>query len=212
MKAKIFIFVLAALLSFQQMQAQTFGQDVKGTSTQNKTFFKPDVRLSLGSSFYSFYPGMNGFSTWVAPEISMPVNKKWSVAAGIGYTNFITSGTPEISGYGSQVQNYGSVYVKVRYQASEKLAVTALGYKTFNLSPQKPGDKINPRALDFSNSGAMIRLDYKVSEHFRINASFSMEQRHYNPFDPYGYGYSRFGGDNYGSPLVPAQGGFYPGF
>ena len=213
MKAKIFISVLAALMIFQYAQAQTFGQDIKGSATQNKTFFKPDVRLSLGSSFYSFYPGMNGFSIWVAPEISMPINKKWTVAAGIAYTNFLTTGTPEISGYGSPVQNYGSVYVEGRYQASDKLAITAMGYKTFNLSPQKPEGKVNPRAIDFSNSGAVIIIDYKVNDHFNINASFSTEQRHYNPFDPYGYGYPGFGGGYYDSPMGPVvPGGFYPRF
>jgi len=211
MKAKIFIFVLALLISFQYTEAQTFGQDMQG-SAKSRTAFKPDVRLSLGSSFYSFYPGINGFSTWVAPEISMPINKKWTVAAGIAYTSFLTTGSPETAGFGNTAQNYGSVYVKGRYQVNDKLAITGVAYKTFNLSPQRPGDKVNPRAIDFSNSGAMINLDYKVSNHFRINATFSMEQRHYNPFDTYGYGYSRFGGGNWGSPIGPVPGGFYQGF
>ncbi|VAW29796.1 hypothetical protein MNBD_BACTEROID07-536, partial [hydrothermal vent metagenome] len=70
MKAKIFIFVLAVLMTFQYTQAQTFGQNVKSPSAKDKTAFKPDVSLSLGSSFSTFYPGMSGFSTWVAPEIS----------------------------------------------------------------------------------------------------------------------------------------------
>ncbi len=207
MKAKIFIFILVVLVSFQQIQAQTFGQNVKSTPAKSKTAFKPDVRLSLGTSFSTFYPGMNGFSSWVAPEISMPINKKWAVAAGIAYTNFLTTGTPEIAGFGNTVQNYGSVYVKGRYQVNDKLSISGMAYKTFNLSPQKPEDKINPRAIDFSNSGVMMSVDYKVTDHFRINAAFSMEQRHYNPFDPYsGYGY-------FGSPMNGmAPGGFHSGF
>jgi len=149
----------------------------------------------------------------------MPINKKWTVAAGITYTSFLTTGAPETSGFGSTVQNYGSAYVKGRYQVNDnqvndKLTITAVGYKTFSLSPRKPEDKINPRAIDFSNSGAMMSVDYKVTNHFRINAAFSVEQRHYNPFGPYGYdGYSRFGGGNYGSPTGPVlPGGFYQGF
>jgi hypothetical protein len=196
----------------QTMQAQVFGQNTKNIPANSKTTFKPDVRLSLGSSFSTFYPGMNGFSTWVAPEISMSINKKWTVAAGIAYTNFMTTGTPEIAGYGNSIQNYGSVYVKGRYQVNNKLSITGMAYKTFNLSPQKPNDKVNPRAIDFSNSGAMISVDYKVSDHFKINAAFSMEKRHYNPFDPYGYGYSPFGGNNWGSPIQTVPGGFNQGF
>ncbi len=111
MKAKIFIFVLALLISFQYTEAQTFGQNLQ-RSAKSRTAFKPDVRLSLGSSFYSLYPGINGFSTWVAPEISMPINKKWTVAAGIAYTSFLTTGSPETAGFGNTVQNYGSAYVK----------------------------------------------------------------------------------------------------
>ncbi len=213
MKVRIFIFVLALLVGSVSLQAQSFGQDVKGIPSQSRTDFKPDVRLSLGSSFYSFYPGMNGFSTWVAPEISMPINNKWTISAGMAYTNIVGTGTPEISGYGSPVQNYGSLFVKGRYQVNDKLSITAMAYKTFNLSPQKPGDKINPRAIDFSNSGGYISFDYKVSNHFHINAAFSMEKRHYNPFDPYGYGSPGFGNSYYGNPITPAvPGGFYPGF
>ena len=213
MKIKTFVFVLAVLASFQTVLAQTFGQDAKGSAPQSTTAFKPDFQLSMGTSFSTFYPGMNSFSTWVAPEISMPVNKKWTISAGVAYTNFLTTGTPEITGFGNTVQNYGSVYIKGRYQANDKLSITAAGYKTFNLSPQKPEDKVNPRAIDFSNSGAMISVDYKVNDHFRINAAFSMEKRHYNPFDPYGYGYPNYGGGYYGSPVLPmTPGGFYPGF
>jgi len=196
------------LVSTQAVQAQAFGQNVKNAPANGKTAFKPDVRLSLGTSFSTFYPGMSGFSTWVAPEISMPISKKWTLAAGIAYSNFITNSTPEIAGYGNAVQNYGSVYVKGRYQVNNKLSITGIAYKTFNLSPQKPQDKVNPRAIDFSNSGALISVDYKVSEHFRINAAFSVEQRHYNPFDPYGYSYPGYGGGFYGSPFSPSFSGF----
>ena len=212
MKARIFIFVLAALIPFQYMQAQTSGQDMQDFA-KSQTAFRPDVRLSLGSSFYSFYPGMNGFSTWVAPEISMPINKKWTFAVGIAYASFLTTGAPKTAGFGNTVQSFGSVYVKGRYQANEKLDITVVGYKTFNLSPQKPEDKVNPRAIDFSNSGAMVSVNYKVSNHFSIDAAFSMEQRHYNAFDLYGYGFPGFGGGYYGSPMgTVVPGGFYSRF
>ncbi len=195
---------MMVLVSLQTLQAQTFGQDQKKDNHPEQTDFKPQINLSLGSSFTAFYPGLNGFSSWVAPEISMPVGKKWTISAGMAYTNFVTTGTPEVAGFGQTVQNYGTLYVKGRYQVNDKLSITAAGYKTFNLSPQKPHEKVNPRALDFSNSGAMINIDYKVNDHFRINAAFSVQQRHYNPFMPYGYG--GYNSGFYGHPVMP----FYP--
>ena len=209
MKWKLFVWVLAFLVVSQALQAQSFGQNQKNSAPAShikNTAIKPNVRLSLGTSFTTFYPGLNGFSSWVAPEISMPVGKKWTVTAGMAYTNFITSGAPEIVGFGQTIQNYGTVYVQGRYQVNDKLSITAAGYKTFNLTPQKPTEKVNPQALDFSNSGAMVNIDYKVNDHFHINASFSTEQRHYNPFMPYGYG--GYNSGFYGHPDSP----FYPGF
>ncbi len=208
MKAKLFILFFVALVSTQVLQAQNIEQD---TETTGKTILKPDIRLSLGSSFSTLYPGMNGFSTWIAPEISMPINKKWTLDAGIAYTNFTLSGIPQISGYGSPVQNYGSVYVKGRYQVNNKLSIIGLAYKTLNLSPHKSKNKVNPRAIDFSNSGAMIDIDYKVNSHFRINAAFSVERYHYNPYTPYVL--PGFGRGYYTAPAGPAvPGGFYQGF
>ncbi len=206
MKLKFFASVLIFLVALQALQAQTFGQNQKNSAPVSHIGIKPNVRLSLGTSFTTFYPGLNGFSSWVAPEVSMPVGKKWTVTAGIAYTNFITTGTPEIAGFGQTVQNYGTIYVQGRYQVNDKLSITAAGYKTFNLAPQKPTEKLNPRAVDFSNSGAMVNIDYKVNDHFHINASFSTEQRHYNPFMPYGYG--GYNNGFYGRPVSP----FYPGF
>jgi hypothetical protein len=207
MKFKLFISLFVVLVSLQTIQAQTFGGNQKNNGKQGQATVKPDVKLSLGTSFTSFYPGLNGFSSWIAPEISMPLGKKWTVSAGLAYSNFITGGTPGITGFGQTVQNYGTIYVSGRYQVNPKLAITASGYKTFSLSPVRQKETVNPRALDFSNSGATISIDYKVNDHFRINAAFSMQQRRYNPFSPYGYG------SYYGSPYSPAvPGGFYPGF
>jgi hypothetical protein len=207
MKLKLFISLLVVMVSLQTIQAQTFGRDQKKQRKEVSSVVKPQINLSLGTSFTTFYPGMNGFSSWVAPEISMPAGKKWTVSAGVAYTNFFMGGTPEIAGMGHTVQNYGTFYVSGRYLINPKLSVTASGYKTFNLSPVKQKEKVNPRALDFSNSGAATSIDYKVNDHFRINAAFSMEQYRYNPFYPSGYG------GYYGRPFSPAfPGGYYPGF
>ena len=210
MKTKVFLILGVFFIFFQGLQAQAFGQDQKTAAKNSPTAWQPQVQLSLGTSFSTFYPGITGFNSWVTPSIHMPINKKWSVTAGLSYSNFLLSGTPEIADRKSNLQNYGTLFVEGHYKVNDKLTVTAAGYKTFSLTPRIAQDKVNPRAIDLSNSGALLQIDYKVNEHFRINASFSMEKRAY-PYYP-GFGYGGVGGYNRAPVFAPFPGGYYPGF
>lgn len=193
--------------------AQEFGSNVIGLDEQNennktKTTFKPNVSVTLGSSFTSFAPGVSAFGTYIMPEVTMPLSKKFSVRAGIGYsTMFVTS--PESTGniFSQNNLQYGTVYVSGLYHVNEKLTITGTAFKTFDLSPKQ--DEINPYALDFSNEGLMINVDYKVSERVRFNVGISYQKQ-----NPYNYYYnpngfnmnpSPFGRSGFGS-------GFGPGF
>ena len=210
MKGKIFIIVLAVLVSAETLQAQT-SRPAQKPPVNNKVFFKPNIQLSLGSSFYNLYPGMNGFISWAAPQITMPVSKKLTISAGFAYTNVVTSGMPLIvrSGHQSPVQNFGTIYVSGHYQFNNKLSVTASGYKTFDLSPKRSKETIYSPAYNFSNAGAMVNINYKVNNHFKINAAFSMEQHPPYFFQSYGTNSPVFG-TGYGTFMPP--GGLYQGF
>ncbi len=210
MKWKEFLLMGVWFMVFQGLQAQSFGENRKISEDKSNIPLQTQIQVSMGTSFSTFYPGMNTFGSWIAPSVHIPVNKKWSFTAGLSYANIMLSGTPEIAGVRRNVQSYGTIYLEGHYKINEKLTVTAAGYKTFSLAPRSPAEKVNPRAVDFSNSGVMMRWDYKVNDHFRINASFSMEKRSY-PFYP-GYGYGGIGSYNRTPVFAPFPGSYYPGF
>ena len=177
--------------------AQTFGADALSTSGKKITNgFQPKINLFLGSSFHSFGCGNTFFSTHVTPELSLPVTKKFSVEVGMGYsTLFIGHGE---TSNGLSPGHYGTLFIKGNYKINEQLTISTTGYKTFNLQPVSQQEKLNPHALDFSNQGISINLNYKVNDNFRIDASFSYDKRQYNPFlyAPFTTGY-QFGSPSY---------------
>jgi len=189
MKKLFSILSIIALLAWLPSTglSQQVGDDVilsrpiSNASNTNKGF-TPQVSVSLGSSFGSFAPGITTFGAYFMPEVSLPVTKRFSVSAGIGYSSLFTGFTNEGSMFSNAPQQYGSVYVKGIYQLNEKVSISAMGYKTFNLQQTTHTEKLNPHALDLSNQGVMINLNYKVNDKVQINASFSYDKRNYNPY------------------------------
>jgi hypothetical protein len=191
---------------------KNYDHEAQPTMVEKKQGFKPDVSVSLGSSFSSWAPGYNSFGTWVMPEFTFPVNKKFAIRAGIGYSNTFYS-TPGNEGtiFSQNNAQFGHVYVSGMYRVNDKLTITGTAYKSFEIAP--PQNQVNPRAIDFSNEGIMMNLDYKVSENMRINATFSYQKYHpYGNFMNPGGGFygqpSPFGGQT--SPFYNS--GFGPGF
>lgn len=207
--------ILLLLLGFISLNAQEFGSNAINVPVEEtpivvkKQGFKPDVSVSLGSSFSSFGPGLNAFGTYVMPEITFPVSKKFAIRAGIGYSNTFYS-TPGGEGniFSQNNLQYGHVYVSGLYQVNEKLIISGTAFKTFDLAP-RPQDQFNPGALDFSNEGINVNIDYKVSENVRFNVGFSYQKQ-----SPYNYMYNPGGFNNFGSPFSNPGfgGGFGPGF
>ena len=181
----ILIFLLTA--GAANLHAQEFGSNVKQegevTLQAEQEGFKPDVRITLGTSFSSFGPGFNTFGTYVAPEISMPVSNKFSVQVGLGYSQlfFNTPGETMFSGNNS---SYGSIYISGTYQVNEKLTIRGTGYKTFLLNPNNFNETGNTSFYDFSNQGVILDVDYKVSDKFRIGISFEYREQNYPNFYP----------------------------
>ena len=200
------------------LNAQTVGDDVfikkysviKEVNNTDKKGFQPKVNVSLGSSFSTFYPGYNAFGTYIMPTLTMPVNKKVSVRAGIGYSTFFTGQKSDNSLFNNKPQSYGTVYVEGVYKVSEKVTISATGYKTFDLNPAPQKEKLNPHALDLGNEGVYFNMKYKINDHMEINAGFSYDKRNYNPY------YTPFGGGGFAPGMYhggfhnPAFGGFSP--
>jgi len=211
----IFIILLIILIGgIAKLNAQEFGNNVKQegkvTLQTEQQGFKPDVRVSIGTSFSTFGPGFNTFGTYIAPEISFPVYQKFSMQVGLGYSSLFFGQSGE-SMFGTNPSQYGSLYVSGTYQINEKLTIRGTGYKTFLLNPAPQEETVNPGAMDFSNQGLILDIDYKVSEHFRINASFEYRKQNY-PAYYYGNPQNGFGTPNNFNPGFGGFGGFNPGF
>lgn len=219
-KLKIYLplaLLLIAFLSSYTVFAQEFGSNLKSSetpslqSTEKTEGFKPDVKVSLGTSFTSFAPGFNTFGTYIAPEVSMPVSKKVEMSFGMAYSSMFYS-SPGQSGFSSP-NNYGSIYVSGTYHVNEKISIRGTGYKTFLLNPSNFSENNNSSYFDFSSQGAILDLEYRVTDNFRINASFHYREQNYpdyyfgNPMNSFGSPNSfnsGFGGSGFG--------GFGPGF
>lgn len=208
MRKIIIIYILLLGFSVSLVQSQEFGSNVVGVEKENTTSlentFKPDISVSLGTSFSSFGPGFNIFGTYIMPEITMPLSKKFSFRAGIGYsTMFVNTSEGTGSIFGQNNLQYGTVYVSGLYHVNPKLTIAGTAFKTFDLAPQN--NEINPQSLDFSNEGFIIDVEYKVTENFRINAGFSYQKQ-----NPYNYYYNPGGFNMHPTPF--GQSGFGAGF
>ena len=193
------------------LYAQEFGSNVKQegkvTLQAEQEGFKPDVRVSMGTSFSSFGPGFNSFGTYIAPEISMPVTNKFSIEVGLGYSSMFFS-SPGEAMFSQNNSQYGSIYVSGTYQVNEKLTIRGTGYKTFLLNPNNFNETGNANFYDFSNQGVRLDMDYKVSDEFRIGISFEYREQNYPNFYPYNPG----GMNGFGDSPFQRNPAFGPGF
>jgi hypothetical protein len=201
MRNKFNIILLCLAFFAFSAHSQQFGSNVFGSADNiqsekvitPKKAFSPDVSVSLGSSFTSFGRGYDSFGTYIMPEFAFPLTEKFAVKAGIGYSTLFYPN----SGFENQGQSfnqYGSVYVSGIYQVTEKFTVAGAAYKTFPLNEQTP--QANPQALDFSNEGIIVDMQYKVTNNFSINAGFSYQKQ-----NPYHYYYNSGGFNSFGSPF-----------
>jgi hypothetical protein len=206
------IFVFTFCVSAESY-SQTFGSNLNKDSnteitTSKQEGFKPDVKVSLGTSFTSFAPGYNSFGTFIAPEISMPVSKKVEISFGMGYSSMFCS-SPGESTFGSNQSSYGNVYFSGTYHVNEKISVRGTGYKTFLLNPSNFSEGGNSNQFDFSSQGAILDVEYRVTDHFKINASFHYREQNY---PDYFFGSPQGNFNNNQNTTFGGIDGFNPGF
>ena len=180
--------------------SQSFDEEMPVQQIEEQELFKPNVSVSLGTSFSTFGSGYNAFGTYIAPEISMPVSKKFSVSFGMGYSNMFYN-SPVESGFQGNSRSYGNLFVSGTYQVNEKLIVRGTAYKTFMLNPPTTIKAINPQFIDFSSQGVIFDAEYKVSEHFKVGVSIEYREQNYPSFYDFNRnGINNFGGSQFRTP------------
>ncbi len=196
--------LFAQYTSPNSMQSETGKQNKASVST-----FVPDYWFSLGTSFSSFTPGISFFGTYYNIEEGSKVVGRLRLSVGVGFSTFFVGYTKSSRALVSNPElSFGSIYVKGEYAVSKSITVTALGHKTMDLRPFLTGEEqLNPHALDLSNQGMMINLNYKVNDNFQIDASFSYDRGHYNP-----YYYNHMMNEGFNNPAMGVFRGYRPGF
>jgi hypothetical protein len=175
-----FLFLLMLATAISQGQTSGFGSNVMASHDGAKTpatHFQPKVSLGLGTSFTAF-SGASALSTWVMPQITMPVAKKWNVSIGMGYSSIFYQGFNNSAGQPNNSQ-YAHLFVSGQYLLSERVTLTGTAYKTMMLNPVTTGDVPRDGRLDFSNQGVMLDMNYKVTDHFEINVGVEYRQQSY---------------------------------
>jgi hypothetical protein len=195
---KILISVIFLSLSFLHSYGQygfsgPFLSKSQGVS-RNTNSLSPKISLGLSSTFHTTPFGTSVFGTNIAPSISFQVKPKLQIETGMSYqTYFMNSkSSPQLDGSVSQNANTstGMIYISGIYELNPKTTIRGTAWKQFDLSDQK--STINPRATNFEAEGFNVGINYKVNDHFQIDASIDYS----NGFNPYRSAYNGFG--NYG--------------
>lgn len=181
---KIYIAALFAVLAMGSfsVQAQTFSSG-NGTGNNFLNNSKPQLTVSLSSSFISFGPEFNSFGTSIFPQMTIPVSNKFSLNTGIGYSTFFVGGGNE-GAFQRQQSSYGHVFVSGKYRVNKKISLRGTAFKTFMLAPSKFETETTPMFYDFSSQGVIMDVEYKVTDNFRINVGFEYREQKYPMFRP----------------------------
>ena len=160
---------------------------------QLKNIHTPQFHFTIGSSYGSF-GGAGMFSSYIAPSVRIPVNKKLDVSVGGAFFNntFNRMSSSELSSPVSNLNGAGLfmpnsfVYTKARYQLNDKIRISETAYKSFNLQNTGQMPQVNPKAFDFSSQGMSMGINYKISNSVSFDANVSVYQGNplYSPYAP----------------------------
>jgi long-subunit fatty acid transport protein len=153
--------------------------------------------ISTGMSFGSV-GGIGFMESFVAPSLSFPINKKFSVTAGVSYSHTRINGLiREDNGNGvksSAGLNMMTVHATGNYRVNERLTVGGSVYKTINPAFNA---RLSSEALLYEAQGGSVHIGYQVNDKLHIGAEVRMQQINSNFYNPYDY---RFNGLN--SPFI----------
>jgi hypothetical protein len=146
--------------------------------------------LNAGTLFSTSSGYGSGISTYFSPHLSYSLSSRFCIDAGITLitTSFVNQrpyypGTSEASYTGNLTSAF--LYLHGRYRLSDKLLLSGTVYKEFGISGYSKGDY--PFSKEHAQ-GLFMNADYKVTEHFHIQAGFGYSKGQ-NPFytDPFGH-------------------------
>lgn len=167
--------------------------------SESNNYVSPRVSLGLSSTYFTTPFGTSVFGTNIAPSLLFQVKQKLQIETGMSYqTYFMNSkSSTKLDGSVNQNENIstGMIYISGIYELNPKTTIRGTAWKQFDLSDQKSNK--NPRATNFEAEGFNVGINYKVNDHFQIDASFDYSNG-YNPYGPAYNGFGNYGGSPFG--------------
>ncbi len=148
--------------------------------------------ISTGMSFGSI-GGMGFMESFVAPSFSFPINKKFSVTAGVSYSHTRINGLiSENNGNGvksSAGLNMMTIHAAGNYRVNERLTVGGSVFKTINPAFNA---RLSSDALLYEAQGGSFNIGYQVNDKLHIGAEVRMQQINSNFYNPYDFRFNSF--------------------
>lgn len=186
----IFLFIFLAGLGSALAQSG-FGlpkQQGFGGVAQNPTapdHAKLNVKLQMGSMFFSGNHSGSGFGTYINPIISYPVAKRmqlqFSTSFYQGFNHAFYNYEPAERQLNLTKRDVSVTTVRVSgiYQLSDRLSLHGTAYKQFDMTAARP--TANPQAFRFDNEGFTAGFNFNVTDNFQINGAIDFS-RGSNPY------------------------------
>lgn len=177
------IIIILLLLICKSNTAQVFdttGNIIKPTTNVPHTLLPLRSSLHIGSLIYN-----KGFSTFVMPEITTPVAKKFTISAG---TMIMKNFDNSISGNDHNIKDKsGSTsslfYTKGTYLYNERISFSGMVFYEQHLFNSK-FTKDN-RGINLNGKGFAMDMNYKINS----TSQFSIGVSTTNGYSPFGNGF-----------------------
>lgn len=197
MKKLIIIFLVSCLpLAVISQEALFYDQGQYSSpfkSSVSPLYFNMQTGMNLGTaSRYGSY-----LQSYLSPTLTMPINKRLSVSAGVTYSYTHLNNTPIINSEGQFERYSGGVntltmFTSGAYRVNDKLTVTGSAFKTINPAFHH---RLNPNQLQMEAQGVSVGFGYQLNENIHFGGEIRMQQGNTNFYSPFNNGY--------GSPFMP---------
>lgn len=193
----VLLLVCTSLISIKGNAQVSSPDTIPRSATTHTNYLLPlhqlHVGVQVGTQFTATSGYGSGLSTFLSPTLTYPVSRRFSVSGGISIVNTSLFGVkplysfPEGNSFPAYSGNFTqtTLWVSGQYLLGNRITLTGTIYKTLDVSGTNfsnyPFYKSNPQ-------GGNLNINYKVSDHFHIEAGIGYSKGsygyNYNPYNP----------------------------
>lgn len=163
---------------FQNLFGQTFPSDpLKYSGFSGFRAHSLNYNLSIGTQFTSVSGYVSGITSFLTPHFSYTVNKRLRIGGGFSLSNTNYFNIQSFSTGESPISSNGNfttatIFVNGQYLVNDRLTIYGSAFKQIPID----GDPLPYNSYyPVSRKGAQginINMDYRIGEHFHIQAGF----------------------------------------